>query len=79
MVEEMFLDDFGPKMWIGIRYREPRMDEEDVFPTVIRAISNRNPNPLEDYVDVSTFPSETPRRLKREFIKDIWKIDRVYH
>lgn len=78
MVEQKILDDYTSKDWIGVRYREPMMEEDEVFPTVIRAVSNRNQNPLEDCIEVSTFPEEIKRKLKREFIKEIWHIDRVY-
>jgi hypothetical protein len=71
MVEQRSLDDFNKGDWIGVHYQEPGK-EFYCFPSVIEGISNRNPNPLEDFVLVSLSPKSCPRELTREYISRIW-------
>ena len=84
MVEPRILDDFGPKSWVGIDYKEPQTLERIVFPAVVIEISNRNSDSRDDYIKVCMFGPEyqekticgrqlpEPLKLLRDYITRIW-------
>lgn len=77
MVDPRVLDDYKSGDWIGVHYREPGKDFY-CFPTIIKSITNRNENPLEDIVEVWMSLENCPRYLKREFISRIWHVGEIH-
>jgi len=71
MVEREALDDFKNGDWAGIHYKTPDMENELKFAAVIGMISNRNPNELDDYVEVKNPFPKHPARLGRVYLTRI--------
>jgi hypothetical protein len=78
MVEPRVLDDFKQGDWVGINYQEPQNDYYS-FPTIVKSVNNRNPNSLDDHVEVVMTPPGCPLQLKREYIHRIWRTVEASH